>query len=65
MAAFLWQVGGSEIDGDASRGQCEARGDQRRADRSRASDTALSGSPTMAIVGQVVRNIIVANSVAW
>ena len=31
MAAFLGQVGGREIDGDAPRRQSEARGDQRRA----------------------------------
>ena len=31
VAAFLRQVGGGEIDGDAARRQREARGDQRRA----------------------------------
>ena len=31
VAAFLRQVGGREIDGDAARRQREARGDQRRA----------------------------------
>ena len=31
MAAFLGQVGGRQIDGDAPRRQREARGDQRRA----------------------------------
>ena len=32
MAAFLRQIGGREIDGDPTRGQREAGGDQRRAD---------------------------------
>ncbi len=31
VAAFLWQVGGGEIDGDAPRRQRQAGGDQRRA----------------------------------
>jgi hypothetical protein len=32
VAALLWQISGSEIDGDAARRQCEARRDQRGAD---------------------------------
>ncbi len=31
MAAFLGQIGGREIDGDAARRQRQAGGDQRRA----------------------------------
>ena len=52
MAAFLRQVGGREIDGDAARRQREARGDQRRAHPLAASDTALSGRPTMLKAGR-------------
>ena len=32
MAAFLWQVGRREVDGDAACGEREAGGDQRGAD---------------------------------
>jgi hypothetical protein len=31
VAAFLRQVGGREVDGDAARRQCQSRGHQRRA----------------------------------
>jgi hypothetical protein len=47
MAALFRHIRRREIDGDALRRHCEARGDQGRADRSRDSVTALSPSPTM------------------
>ena len=47
VAALLGQVGGREVDGDAAGRQRETGGDQRGADTLLASDTALSGRPTM------------------
>ena len=51
VAAFLGQVGGREIDGDAARRQRQPGRDQRRAHPLAASDTALSGRPTMLNAG--------------
>ena len=53
VAAFLRQVGGREIDGDAARRQRQARRRPARRARARAlRDTALSGRPTTLKAGR-------------
>ncbi len=51
MAAFLRQIGGREIDGDAAGGSASPEAISAERTRSRASDTALSGRPTIAKAG--------------
>jgi hypothetical protein len=51
MAAFLGQVGRREIDGDAAAGKARPEAISAERTRSRASETALSGRPTIAKAG--------------
>ncbi len=51
VRAFLGQIGRREVHRDPARGQGDGHGGERRPHRSRASETALSGRPTMAKAG--------------
>ena len=52
MAAFLRQVGRRQVDGDPPRRQRQPEAISAERTRSRASETALSGSPTIANAGK-------------